>query len=121
MNRFKDIVLDEALTRQQRQKRKIMMKRLAPKIARAKKRAEKKMANPEKLKKRANKRARQLIAGTLLKGRDLTNLSYSEREKLEKRLDKLKPKIAKVAKKILPKVKKVEMERLKQFRDRGDD
>ena len=51
MNRFKDIVLDEALTRQQRQKRKIMMKRLAPKIARAKKRAEKKMANPEKLKK----------------------------------------------------------------------
>ena len=111
MNRFKDIVLDEALTRQQRQKRKIMMKRLAPKIARAKKRAEKK----------SNKRARQLIAGKLLKGRDLAKLSFAEREKLEKRLDKLKPKIAKVAKKILPKVKKAEKERLKQFRDRGED
>ena len=56
------------------------MKILAPKIARAKKRAEKKMANPEKLKKRANKRARQLIAGKLLKGRDLTKLSFAERE-----------------------------------------
>jgi|LULE01.1.fsa_nt_gb SMC interacting uncharacterized protein involved in chromosome segregation len=106
----------EALTISQRRDRARKMKRLAPKIARAKQRAAKKMATPEKLRTRANRKARQLLAKKLIKGRDISALSFAEKEKLEKRLDKLKPKISKIAKKIFPKVKMAEKERLAKYR-----
>ena len=45
----------------------------------------------------------------MTKGVDKGELSMARRQGLEKRLDKLKPKIDKLARKLLPKVRKAEI------------
>ena len=64
MKSFSDFY-NEALTVQQRRKRSVLMKRLAPKIALKRKIAMKKKANPEKLKSRADKAAKNLLRSKL--------------------------------------------------------
>lgn len=103
----------EALTTQQRLKKARQMKKLAPKIALGRKRAARKMANMETLKKRAKKQARNMIAKKLTKGVSKGDLNMARRMEIEKRLDKMKPKIDKLAKKLLPKVRKAELARKK--------
>ena len=102
---------DEALNMQQRLKMARTFKKNKAKIALGRKRAERRVASPEKLKKRAMKQARMTILKKITKGIDKGELSMSRRQSIEKRLDKMKPKIDKLAKKILPKVRKGEMER----------
>ena len=104
---------DEALTIQQRLKKARQMKKLAPKIALGRKRAARKMANMDTLKKRAKKQARNMIAKKLTKGVSKGDLNMARRMEIEKRLDKMKPKIDKLAKKLLPKVRKAELARKK--------
>ena len=82
MKSFKEYT--EALTRTQRRKVGLRMKRLAKRIARKKKILAKRMASPEKLQKRARKAARKLLARKMLKGKDLSDLTFAEREKLER-------------------------------------
>jgi thiamine kinase-like enzyme len=103
----------EALTTQQRLKKARQMKKLAPKIALGRKRAARKMANMETLKKRAKKQARNMIAKKLTKGVSKGDLNMARRMEIEKRLDKMKPKIDKLAKKLLPIVRKQELARKK--------
>ena len=102
---------DEALDMSQRLKMARTFKKNKAKIALGRKRAARKIASPEKLKKRAQKQARMTILKKITKGIDKGELSMSRRQSIEKRLDKMKPKIDKLAKKILPKVRKGEMER----------
>ena len=104
---------DEALTIQQRLKKARQMKKLAPKIALGRKRAARKMANMDTLKKRAKKQARNMIAKKLTRGLSKGDLNMARRQDIEKRLDKMKPKIDKLAKKLLPKVRKAELARKK--------
>ena len=104
---------DEALTIQQRLKKARQMKKLAPKIAIGRARAARKMANMETLKKRAKKQARNMLAKKFAKGIAKADLNMAKRQEIEKRLDKMKPKIDKLAKKLLPKVRKAELERKK--------
>ena len=112
-----DDVLDEIMTKMARMKRSRMMKVKGKQIARKRKLAMKRKANPEKLKKRAMKKARDIVAKKLLKDRDKSDLSISGKENLEKRLAKKKLVIAKIAKRILPKVRKAENERLAKKRE----
>ena len=100
---------DEALTMQQRLKMARTFKKNKAKIAIGRKRAARKIASPEKLKKRAQKQARMTILKKITKGIDKGELSMSRRQSIEKRLDKMKPKIQKLAKKLLPKVRKAEL------------
>ena len=102
---------DEALTLQQRMKLARSLKKNKAKIAMGRKRAARKVASMDVLKKRAQKQARMTIFKKLTKGVDKGELSMGRRASLEKRLDKMKPKIQKLAKKLLPKVRKGEMER----------
>ena len=118
MKSFKEYT--EALTRTQRRKVGLRMKRLAKRIARKKKILAKRMASPEKLQKRARKAARKLLARKMLKGKDLSDLTFAEREKLEKRLEKKKAVIGRIARKLLPKVKRAEKERLQRLRKSDD-
>ena len=118
MKTFKEYT--EALTRQQRRKVGIRMKRLAKKIARKKKIAMRKMASPEKLEKRARKAARKLLAKKIIKGRPISDLTLAEKEKLEKKLDKKKAAIGRIARKLLPKVRRAEKERLQRLRKSDD-
>lgn len=103
----------EALTTQQRLKKARQMKKLAPKIALGRKRAAKKMANIETLKKRAQKQARNVVLKKLTKDIPKDELSFARRQELEKRLDQKKGVVDKLAKKLLPKVRKQEIERKK--------
>ena len=109
-------VLDEIMTKMARMKRARMMKVKGKQIARKRKLAMKRKADPEKLKTRAMKKARDMVAKKLLKDKDKSDLSISGKENLEKRLAKKKAVIAKIAKRILPKVRKAENERLAKKR-----
>ena len=111
-------VLDEIMTKMARMKRARMMKVKGKQIARKRKLAMKRKADPEKLKTRAMKKARDMVAKKLLKDKDKSNLSISGKENLEKRLAKKKAVIAKIAKRILPKVRKAENERLAKRREK---
>ena len=102
---------DEALTRQQRMAASRRMKKLARKIQIGKKKAAKKVASMDKLKIRANKQARELLLKKMTKGKGKDQLSLARRQELEKKLDKKKAVIAKIAKKLLPKVRKKELEK----------
>ena len=104
---------DEALNIQQRLKLARSLKKNKAKIAMGRKRAARKTANMDTLKKRAMKQARNMIIKKITKGQDKGDMSMARKQSIEKRLDKMKPKIAKIAKKILPKVRKMEMERKK--------
>jgi hypothetical protein len=111
-------ILEAVLTVQQRKAKARQMKKLAPKLARFRELRKKKMASGEKIQQKARKQAvnllRKKIAGE--KGEDYANLSSADKINVDKRLEKKKGAIAKIAKKLLPKVKKAELERVKQAR-----
>ena len=102
---------DEALTVQQRLKMARTFKKNKAKIAMGRKRAARKVASMDKLKTRAQKQARNTFLKKITKGIDKGELSLSRRASIEKRLNKMKPKIDKLAKKMLPKVRKAELEK----------
>ena len=91
---------------------KILMKR--------KKAMKKKNLNPEKLMKRAEKQARNMVAKKMLKDTDKSDLGMSGRQALEKKLDKKKAAIKKLAKKLLPMIRKKEQMKNKQQGDKKD-
>tara|TARA_B100000470_G_scaffold179483_1_gene143997 strand:- start:32 stop:403 length:372 start_codon:yes stop_codon:yes gene_type:complete len=113
-------VLDEVMTKMARMKRSRMMKVKGKQIARKRKIAMKRKANPAKLKTRSMKKARDIVAKKLLKDKDKSDLSISGKENLEKRLVKKKAVIAKIAKRILPKIRKAENERLAKKREKDN-
>ena len=106
------------LTIQQRQTKARQMKRLAPKLARLRKMKAKRKADPEKLKMRAQKAARNIIRKKVAgeRGSDYQKLSASEKITIDKLVAKKSAVIQKLAKKLLPKVRKQEIERLQQAR-----
>ena len=113
---FKEYLSEKPLTPQQRIQRGRIMKRLAPKIAMKRKIAAKKKANPEKLKIRAMKQARDAVRAKFVKGKSYQELSYSEKIQLDKKVEKKQALIKKIAKKLLPKIKKAEAERVKNLK-----
>ena len=112
--------IEEApLTPKQRMQRSRLMKRLAPRMAMKRKITMKRKANPEKIKARAEKQARDIIRQKLLKDVDYNTLGYAQKVALDKRVEKKKAAIKKIAKKLTPKVKKDELERLKKQKEKG--
>ena len=113
-----DMSLDEVLNLQQRLKRKQMLKRIKGKIKLGRRRAKYRVANTDKLKKRSQKKAREVIrarvAGSL--GKDYKKLPLAGRMQVDKKVAKKKDLIARLAKRMMPKVKKAEMERVKKAR-----
>ena len=108
-----EVSVDEALTMTQRRQRARIMKRLAPRIKLGRERAKRRIANPEKLQKRARKQARMAIFKRLTKDVPKSELTYARRQEIEKRLDKpaVKKRIERLAKRMLPKVRKAELEK----------
>lgn len=103
--------VDEALNMAQRMKARQVFKRNKAKIAIGRKKAEKKFASPEKLKLRARKAARKTVEKMILKQKTKDELSYGQRQELEKKVDKKTAVINRLAKKLLPQVRKAEKER----------
>lgn len=102
---------DEALNMQQRMARKRAFKKNKAKIAIGRKRAEKKIANLDVLKKRARKAARNTLLKKMTKDVPKADLSMARRQELEKKLDKKKNVIDRLARKLVPQVRKKELER----------
>lgn len=112
--------LQEVLSIQQRRARKMQLRRLKGKIQRGRRLAQKRMANPEKLKKRAAKKAKEMIRKRVAgkRGEKYKQLPLSARIQIDKQVAKRKSMIQKLAKRMLPKVRKAERERLKKVRQK---
>ncbi len=122
MIKFKEFAQqDEAMTMAQRMKMKAAFKKNKGKIALGKKKAAKKLASPEKLKARAQKQARDIIIKKILKGKSKNDLGFAARTDLEKKVDKKKGAINKIAKKILPAVKKADKLKLKKNKEQAEE
>ena len=118
---FKDLVT-EVLDVQQRRKLAMRMKRNKSRIAIARKRSEKKIANMDTVKKRARRQARSAVISKLTKGKDKGEMSIARKKDIEKRLERpaLQSRIDRQAKKLVKVVRKQEIER-KRNRSRGGD
>jgi len=108
--------IDEALDAKQRMKMKQAFRKSAAKRKIGMKKSAKKLKDPKKLKKTAMKKARDMVAKKIMKGKDKSDMSFNQRKSLEKKLDKKKGAIAKLAKKIKGKVKADDKERVKRAR-----
>lgn len=122
MNRFKTYLdehemLDklsdqhEALNVQQRLKLKRSLIRNKAKIRMGKKRAERRLASQEVLKSRAMRQARKLMLKRILKNKDKSELSYTQRQTYEKMMARKKEAVKRLAVKLLPKMRKLELQR----------
>mgnify|MGYP000232880435 CR=1 FL=1 len=105
--------VDEVLTPAQRFKRSQQMRRLKGKIARARKLALKRPSSPEKLQTRAQRHARNLIRKKFIKGKNYNELSFAEKQAVEKRMQGKGALINRIAMRVKPKLKKLEQERLR--------
>ena len=105
------VELDEVLDPVQRMKRKQTMRRLKARLKVGRERAKKKTASLEKLKQRAQKRARLAMFKKLAAGKSKDDMSYADRKQIEKRLEGKKGIIDRMAKKMLPQVRKDEQAR----------
>ena len=110
--------MDEALTVAQRLKRSRIMRAKAGIIAKKREMTLRKQASPEKLKQRALKKAKGIIKAKITRGKNFNDLSFSERERIEKILKKKSGAVKKIAKKLLPVVKANEKQRLKLRREK---
>jgi len=107
--------LDEALNMAQRLKRSRTMRRVQKKVQMGRKRAMRKMANIDTLKRRSHKSARKELLKKLTKGIPKDKLSPSRKAELEKRLNSpaMKKRIAVISRKMLKDVRKREVVRHK--------
>ena len=113
MGMSEETELEEALTRQQRRKRALAMRRARVKIKRGREKASKKRANLDVLKKRARKQAINKMKDRLAASKRYADMEPAEKERIDKRLEKIsKSRIEKLAIKLLPSVKRAERERL---------
>lgn len=103
--------VDEALNFQQRRARARQMKKNKAKIAMGRRRAARKAADPKRLMKRARKAAINTLFKKLAKGQSRSDLPAGRRQEIEKRIEKMKPRVDKIARKMLPQIRKMEKER----------
>jgi hypothetical protein len=102
---------DEAFTVAQRIKAKQRMKKMSKRIQMAKKRSMKRAPTPEKLKLRAKKQVKNALVSKWMRGKSKRDLSFSQRQNIEKRLKSASGRIDNMTKKLLPVVRKQDRER----------
>jgi len=104
--------LEEALTRQQRLRRKMVMRRMKSKIMMGRRRALKKRATLEVLKNRSRRLVYRMLKKRFSKGR-YAEMPYSARQRVDDRIKKIsKNRIDTLMRRFLPKVKAVQKARL---------
>ena len=100
---------DEALNMQQRRPRARQMKKYQARLKVGRKKARMKVANQKVLARRARKAARLAIAKKLTKGIPKSELTPARKQEIEKRIDKMGPRVTRLAKKMLPKLRQAEL------------
>lgn len=110
---FESTELEEALTRQQRLKRKMIMRRLKNKIAMGRRRSMRRKATIDVLKKRARRHVIRALKKRFAKSRNYDDLPYSARQRIDDRVAKIpSSRIDILMRRMLPKVKEVEKNRI---------
>ena len=99
----------EALTMTQRRAKARQMKKYQARLKVGRKKASMKVADAKRLAKRARKAARNAIAKKLTKGIAKADLTPARKQEIEKRLDKMAPRVTRLAKKMLPKLRQAEL------------
>lgn len=97
---------DEALSMASRRKRSRDMRKNKNKLKIGRARMSKRIANPERIKKRARKQAIDIIYKKLTKGIPRKDLTPGKKAELEKRIQKMKPRVNRITRKLLPQVRK---------------
>ena len=113
--------MSEVLDMNQRRNQTRRMKKNKARIAIARKRAERKVASMDTLKKRARRQARNAMVSKITKGQDKSDMSVARKKEIEKRLDRpaVQSRIDRQAKKLVKVVRKQEIER-KRGKGKGD-
>jgi len=106
-------LLGEALTRQQRLKRKMLMKRMRSKIRMGRRRAMKRVATVEVIKKRARRLVYRMLKKRFAKANRYADMPYSARQRIDDRVARIpKNRIEILMRRFMPKVKAAERARL---------
>tara|TARA_X000001316_G_C922263_1_gene37266 strand:- start:4003 stop:4443 length:441 start_codon:yes stop_codon:yes gene_type:complete len=100
---------DEALTMAQRRAKSRQMKKYQARLKVGRSKARMRVASSKVLAKRARKQARNMIAKKLTKGISKADLTPARKQEIEKRLDKMAPRVTRLAKKITPKLRQAEL------------
>jgi hypothetical protein len=103
--------VEEVLSHAQRIKAGLRMKKMSKRIGMARKRAMKRTPTMDTFKKRANRQARRDMFKTLTRGQNKGDVSIAKRADIEKRLDRLKPRISRMAMRMLPTIRKKDRDR----------
>ena len=107
-----EVELEEALTRQQRIKRKMLMRRLMPKILAGRRRAMRRKATTAVIKKRAMKAVRIALKKRFTKGMNYADLPYSARQRIDDRIARIpQARLQILMRRYIPKIKQKERER----------
>lgn len=112
--------LNEVLSFAQRRKKARDLKKNKARVRHGARRQERKMADNDRLQNRSKRQARLFLFKKLTKGKSKSEVPLARRISIEKRLEKMKGRIDRIAKKSLPKVRKQEVERIRNKR-KGDD
>ncbi len=117
MNSFKQYLIEKPLTPSQRIARSRQMKRIMPKIKKKREIAMRKKASPDQLKMRAQKKATDVIRKKFVPdGQDYKSMSFAQKIQLDKKVEKKKAAIKKIAKKLMPKIKRAEADRIEKLK-----
>jgi hypothetical protein len=106
------IDLMEVLSRQERLRQKLRLRKTAAKRARSTKISMKRFSPPATINKRARRLAIKLMKKRMLRGRDPSKISVSEKEQIEKRIAGNKSTVNRVAAKLVTRIRKVEKARM---------
>lgn len=109
----------EALTLQQRVKRRMIFRKNRAKIMLGRERAKRRHANKDVLMQRATRQAKDMIARKLLSGKSKGEVSFADRARVEKLLAKRKNGIKRLAMKLLPKVREKEQSKFSSKSDKS--
>ena len=106
------------LTIAQRRKKAMVMRRYKGKIKRSREIAKKRLASPEKLKKRSRRHAIEIVRKKFAakRGENYRNLSPGDKIAIDRIVQKKAAIVNRIAKRLLPKEKKAELIRLRQAR-----
>lgn len=104
--------IEEGMSVAQRMKKKMVMKRHKKRIGVARKVKLRRASSQGVLKQRAVRKARQLVTKRLLRGRDKSKMSASEKSAVEARVKRMKNIVQRTAKRLTPTMRKIERQRL---------
>lgn len=103
--------VEEALSHAQRIKASLRMKKMSKRIKVARDRAMRRTPTMDVIKKRAMKQARRDMFKKLTRGQKKGDVAYAKRADIEKRLNRMKPRLQRIAHKLIPQIRKTDRDR----------